>query len=128
MEFIRFYDSNLPLMQVGFLPFIPKPVTESAIAYAALFNFVKVALRLNQKDLPVFCDEGVFGTVAEIIIQYPDKFLTLFPLLSGFHMAKCLIRCIRKYIKGSGLEDALTETEVFGVKILEQVLNGTHCV
>ena len=60
-------DSNLQLMQVGFLPFIPKPVPECAIVYTALLNFVKVTYQFNQKDLLVFCDEGVFRTIAEII-------------------------------------------------------------
>ena len=43
-------------------------------------------------------------------------------------MAKGLLHCIGKYTKGSGIEDALLETEVFGVNIVEQFLNGTHYV
>ena len=42
-------------------------------------------------------------------------------MLGAFHVQ----HCIGKYIKGSGLEDSLVETNVFGVKVLESVLNGS---
>ena len=31
-------------------------------------------------------------------------------------------------IRGSGLDDALVEIQVFGKKVIEQVLNGTHYI
>ena len=43
-------------------------------------------------------------------------------------MAKCAQHCIGKYIKGTGLEDCLVETGVFGVKVMESCLAGTHYV
>ena len=43
-------------------------------------------------------------------------------------MAKCGQHSIGKYIRGSGLDDALMETQVFGKKVIEQVLNGTHYI
>ena len=45
------------------------------------------------------------------------------PMLGGFHITKCVQRCISKYIKGTGKEDALTETGVFGVKVIEPTCN-----
>ena len=36
--------------------------------------------------------------------------------------------CIGKYIRGSGLDDALVVTQVFGKKVIEQVLSGTHYI
>ena len=41
-------------------------------------------------------------------------------------MGKCLEHCIGKYIKSTGLEDALIECELIGKKTIEQVFNGTH--
>ena len=49
-------------------------------------------------------------------------------MLLGFDMAKCVLHCIGKFIKGSGLDDALIETGVFRSKIIEAVLAGTHYV
>ena len=40
-------------------------------------------------------------------------------------MTKCVQHCVGQYIKGSGLEDSLVETNVFSVKVLESVLNGS---
>ena len=44
-----FSDSNIPIIHVGFLPFIPKPVTEHATVYTAMINFVKVLQQLDQR-------------------------------------------------------------------------------
>ena len=53
-------------------------------------------------------------------------FKNIFPLLGGFHMCKATLRCVGKYLKGSGIDDGLIESGLFGVKILEQVLSRSH--
>ena len=116
-------DSNIPIMQVGFLPFISKPVTEHATVYTAIINFVKV---LDQKSMPSLCDECVYRIMVDIYIKCHEKFKVLVPCLGGFHTGKCLKYCIGKYIKGTGLEDVLIECKRIGKKTNEQVLNGTH--
>ena len=40
-------EANIPLMQVGFLPFLPHPVTDYQTVYTALKNFVKVCEQLD---------------------------------------------------------------------------------
>ena len=84
-------DSNIPIMQVEFLPFIPKPVTEHTTVYNAMINFVK---------LP--CDECVYRIVVDIYTKCLEKFKALVPCLDGFYMWKCLEHCIGKYIKDTG--------------------------
>ena len=49
-------------------------------------------------------------------------------MLGGFHTAKCVQICIAKYIKETGLEDALVETGVFRVKVMESILAATNFV
>ena len=122
------WASNVPVMQVGFLPMIPHPVTEHSTVYTAMNNFFKVLPQLDQRSMPVFCDEGVYRLVVEIHLKCPEKFKPLVPCLGGFHMAKCLQHCTGKYIKGTGLDDVLLETNIFGKKTIEQILNGTHYV
>ena len=121
-------ESEVPLMQVGFLPFLPHPVTEYATVYTALKNFVTVCDRLKQKTLPVFCDEGVFRIFVDIYLANPVEFDCLLPMLGSFHMAKIALGAAGKYVKGSGLDDALIEAKVFGIKTIEAVLGGTHYV
>ena len=53
-------NSKLPIMQTGFLPSIPYPVTEHTTFYTAMNNFIKVLQQLNHKALPIFCDEGFY--------------------------------------------------------------------
>ena len=80
--------SKLPLMQVAFLPFLPYPVTDTATVYTAMLNFSKLLNQLEQKTLPIFCDEGVFRIVLNIYLKNAEKFRDLVPMLGGFHMAK----------------------------------------
>ena len=121
-------DKKLPKMHVGFVPFLPKPVTEYSTVYTAMKNFTHLAETLNQEALPLFCDEGVFRIVIDIYLNEPDQFSTLIPMLGGFHAAKCLQHCIGKFIKGSGLEESLRQTRFFGIKIVDSVLEGSHYV
>ena len=46
-------------------------------------------------------------------------------MLGSFHTAECLQYSIGKYIRGSGLEESLRQTRVFGVKIIDSVSDGT---
>ena len=49
-------------------------------------------------------------------------------MLGGFHTAKMSAHSIGKYIRGSGLEESLRQTRVFGAKIVDSVLDGAHYV
>ena len=49
-------------------------------------------------------------------------------MMGMFHWTKILLKCASRYLRGSGLEDALIEEEVFGKLTLNGVLEGTHYV
>ena len=49
-------------------------------------------------------------------------------MMGIFHWVKMLLKCTGRYIRGSGIEDALIETEVFGKLTLNSVLEGNHYV
>ena len=51
--------------------------------------------------------------------QNQVEFYRLALLLEEFHIAKAAEQCIRKLVQVSGLDDALLETKVFGVKVGE---------
>lgn len=46
--------------------------------------------------------------------------------MGSFHMAKVALGCLGKFLKGSGAESILVESTVFGVNVVETVLNGKH--
>ena len=91
-------------------------------------NIVKLNSQLEQKTLPLFCDEDVFRIVLDIYLAHSEEFKCLLPMLGCFHMAKVAEHAIGKYINGCGLENALKISEIFGKKMVEAVLGGTHYV
>ena len=105
---------------------MPAPVTNHSTVYSCLLNFIDLCEQMEQPSLAFVVDEGVYQYAMDIFLAYPDVFKTIFPMLGGFHMAKALLRCIGTYLEGSGMEDALIECGIFGVKTLEQWVSGSH--
>ena len=122
-------NAKTPLMRVGFGPVIPKPVTDYATVRKSLENFQSVRLQLNpnQSVLPVFADEGVYHTVADILMEEYQKFSDLHVMMGKFHWTKDDLKCCGRFLRGSGVDDALWECEVFGKCVLNQGLEGSHC-
>lgn len=119
-------EDNRVKQRVGFLPVLPHPVTDYATVYTALCNFVDILKQLDQKFLPIACDEGVYKIARHIKFICQGEFDNLQLFLGGFHIAKILFGCIGKYLKGSGIENVFIETGLFGVNVTEQMLSGTH--
>ena len=119
---------KLTLMRVGFLPMIPEPVTNYGTVHKALCNFQSVRKQLSQDVIPVFSDQGVFQIITDLVMSYPDKFVDIYPMMGMFHYAKVLLRCGGRLLLASGLDDGLIEAEVFGKKIVQSVLAGSHYV
>ena len=115
-------------MRVGFLPMIPKPVTEYTTVHKALTNYQSVRRQLNQPILPIFSDEGVFRIVTDVGVSYPDIFKDIYHMVGMFHYCKVLLRCSGGLLIGTGLDDGLIEAEIFGKKVVQSVLAGSHYV
>ena len=96
-------------MCVGFLPMIPSPVTDYATVYKALQNFQSVRCQLNpsQSIIPVFCDEGVFHTVADILMDQPAKFADIHGMMGMFQWVKVLLKCAGHFYESLSLKMAL---------------------
>ena len=58
----------------------------------------------------------------------PTGFENVLPMLCCFHLKISVEHCFGKVIKDSGVEDTLYEKNSLGLKIMEQVLRGTHYV
>lgn len=55
-------------------------------------------------------------------------FSKIYLILGAFHMAKDLLRCIAKSVHGSGIENVFIECSVFGVNVIQSVLQGMNYV
>lgn len=121
-------SAAVPLMRVGFLPVIPRPITERATVRQCLANFQSVRRQLGQTSMAVWCDEGVFAPALDIYLHETEEFKDLFLCLGPFHWTRVLLRCQGKLLRGSGPDDALIECAVFGPGVIESALNGSHYV
>ena len=74
----------------------------------------------------LWCDEGVYHIAREIQLLSPDSFDNVFLGLGGFHMEKVVTACLGKYLKGTGIDKVLINTEIYGPISIETVLNGGH--
>lgn len=118
----------ISLQRVGFLPVVPKPITERATVRHVGTCLQNVRKQLGQRILPVWADEAVYEHLAEMCLNEPDKFREILPLLGPFHLTKVLLKIQGKFLRGSGVDDAFIECAVFGPGVVEAVLNGSHYV
>ena len=56
----------VPLMRVGFIPVIPKPITDPATVRQALVNFQSVRRQMSQDTIAVRCDEAVYAVCCSL--------------------------------------------------------------
>ena len=70
----------------------------------------------------LWCDEGVYHIAREIQLLSPDSF-DAFLGLGGFHMEKGVMACLGKYLKDTGIDKVLINTEIYGPISIETVLN-----
>ena len=84
-----------PMMLVGFLPVIPKPITERATVRHCLTNFQSVRRQLNQESMAIWCDKGVFAPSADVYLEETDKFKDLFLGLRGLSIGLAFYSGVR---------------------------------
>ena len=119
-------EKDISKKKVGFLPVLPYPVTQYDTVYTALINFKGILQHLDQPKLPVTCDEGVYHIAREIQLIRPEEFQDIVLCMRSFHMAKVVLGCVGKYLKGSGAESILVESGTFGVNVVDSVLGSIN--
>ena len=79
-------------MHVGFLPFLPSPVTEYSTVFSAMKNLIQLVGQLKQDVLPFFCDsvfriivEHIF-TKARPVLKIDNQCLVVFTLQNIYNI------------------------------------------
>lgn len=121
-----FENDDRPSTRIGHLPVLPFPVTQADVVNTALLNFIEILTQLKQKDLPVTCDEGVYKLACQVKFDNYEVMKNLCILLGTFHAEKVTYGCCGKYLEGSGVDNVLIETNIFGKNTVEQMLSGSH--
>ena len=71
----------------------------------------------------LWCDEGVYHIAWEIQLLSPSSFDNVFVGLGGFHiMEGVVMACFAKYLKGTGIDKFLINTEIYRSISVETVL------
>lgn len=64
--------------------------------------------------------------IAKNIQQTSQEFEGLILRIGTFHLQKNFLRCLGRYIEGSGLDSILIEANVYGMNTLSSILKGTQ--
>lgn len=91
-----------------------------------MLNFKDLLNQVQQKYLPVTCDEGVYRIARQITLTHEKEFENIVLVLGNFHLIKVVLSCIGKYLKNSGVDNIFIETGLFGVNVTDQILAGTN--
>jgi len=69
---------------------------------------------------------GLYHVAHEIQLICPNEITNIILCLESFHMAKVALCCLGKYLRGSGADNILTESDNLDVTVVESVLNGRN--
>ena len=70
----------------------------------------------------------MYALAKELQLLYSEKFKNIFLGLGGFHYEKIVFACVGKYLQISGIDAVLSETECFGIDVVQSVLEGSNYV
>ena len=96
--------------------------------YTTKVNFQDVLPQKKMKNGPLWSNECVYRTAKEIQLQQPEKFDNTFLGIIGFHLEKIVFTCCGKYLEESGIESVLTETAIYGISVVNSVMNGRNYI
>lgn len=80
------------------------------------------------KYRPPCSDEGVYRIAKEIQLHQSEKFDDKFLGIGGFHLEKIVIACSGKYLEESGIEIVLVENAIYGISVVNSVMNGSNYI
>ena len=116
------------MKKVGFLPVIPRSVTNYSTVYSAVRNLEDMIKQLRQQSFPVISGEGIYQVIMDIVLSHSSEFPNLFPMMGILYMAKVASHYAGKYFKGRGNDIELILTKCFGSNAIESVLSGDYYV
>ena len=119
------YNKEINSTSTAFIPILPHPATSYDSIFTSITNFRNIMKETRNISGTLWCDEGVCHIAREIQLLSSDSF-DVFLGLGGFHTEKGFMTCLRKYLKSTRIDKALTNTKIYGPVSTEIVLNGGH--
>ena len=105
------------------LPFINAPASNYSTIYTTLLEAVKRSKLCGQNHTIITFDQPLYYKAKDIIAACKDEtFSNVFIRLGGFHLLLSFLGSVGFLMKGSGLQDLLSE--VYAMKSTEKILEG----
>lgn len=118
-----FCTREVALTTVAFCPLLPYTPTSQDAVYSALKNFVGMCNSLGRKYQIYSCDMAIY-VIAKNIQLCTNEFPSLILRIGTFHLQKNFLRCLGQYIEGSGLDEIIIQSEVYGPTTFKSMLEG----
>lgn len=112
------------ITNVGYCPMIDGSPTELTTVYTVMKNVKAMMESLGQKDSVITFDLAIYVKAKEIQWRRPKEFVDMVIRMGGFHIALNYLSLLGKKYGGSGIEDMLIESGVYGTSTTEVLLKG----
>eukprot|EP00058_Branchiostoma_floridae_P009808 XP_002595296.1 hypothetical protein BRAFLDRAFT_128105 [Branchiostoma floridae] len=109
---------------IGYCPMIQGSPTEYSTVYTVMKQVQAMMKHLDQEDSVITFDLAIYSMAKEIQWRLPEEFSDTVIRLGGFHIALNYLSLLGKQYKGSGLDDLLLESGVYGSNTATILLEG----
>ena len=109
---------------IAYGPLFPQSPTNPDVVQASLDYFMSLTQRLNQRSTIVTCDQAIYDIVKGITKKHPIKYKSLVVRLGGFHIIENFLGAVGHFMKGSGIEEILADSEVCLKGTINKVIAG----
>ena len=109
---------------VGYCPMIGGSAAEYSTIYTVMKTIQDISAILGQTKSVVTFDLAIYSKVEEIQWRCPDEFKHLVIRMGGFHIALNFLSVIGAKFEGSGIEDLLVESGLYGTTSTIALLKG----
>lgn len=112
------------ITNIGYCPMIDGSPTESSTVYTVMKNVQAMMTSLRQGESVITFDLAIYVKAKEIQWRRPEEFSNMVIRLGGFHVATNYLSLLGKKYDGSGIEDLLIESGVYGSGTVSHLLTG----
>ena len=102
----------------------PASPTKYSTIYVCMKTAQKISRKLEQSLTVITFDEAIYSKGKGIQWRAPNEFDDVILRLGGFHIALNFLRVIGTKYAGSGLEDIMIESGVYGSNSIGKILKG----
>ena len=108
------------------LPILDSPAPEYSSLFTMMTEMEKIQQALNGDGAPVLvaADMALFSKLLEIKLNLKKE--NWIVRLGDLHVVIAMLRCIGVFLEGSGFDEVLHESGVYGHATVRQILAGNH--